>query len=57
MLELGGKNALIAFADADPDAVAAGIVAGMNFAWCGQSCGSTSRAFLHESSTTPCWSG
>ncbi len=48
MLELGGKNALIAFADADPDAVAAGIVAGMNFAWCGQSCGSTSRAFLHE---------
>jgi betaine-aldehyde dehydrogenase len=48
MLELGGKNALIAFADADPDAVAAGIVAGMNFAWCGQSCGSTSRAFLHR---------
>jgi betaine-aldehyde dehydrogenase len=48
MLELGGKNALIAFADADPDAVAAGIVAGMNFAWCGQSCGSTSRAFLHK---------
>jgi betaine-aldehyde dehydrogenase len=46
-LELGGKNALIAFADADPDAVAAGLVAGMNFAWCGQSCGSTSRAFLH----------
>jgi betaine-aldehyde dehydrogenase len=48
-LELGGKNALIAFADADPDAVAAGLVAGMNFTWCGQSCGSTSRAFLHES--------
>ena len=48
LLELGGKNALIAFADADPDAVAAGIVAGMNFAWCGQSCGSTSRAFLHK---------
>ena len=48
MLELGGKNALIAFADANPDEVAAGIVAGMNFAWCGQSCGSTSRAFLHE---------
>jgi betaine-aldehyde dehydrogenase len=47
-LELGGKNALVAYADADPDAVAAGIVAGMNFAWCGQSCGSTSRAFLHE---------
>jgi betaine-aldehyde dehydrogenase len=48
LLELGGKNALIAFADADPDAVAAGIVSGMNFTWCGQSCGSTSRAFLHE---------
>jgi len=49
MLELGGKNALIAYPDADPDAVAGGVVAGMNFTWCGQSCGSTSRAFLHES--------
>ncbi len=49
LLELGGKNALIAFPDVDPDAVASGIVAGMNFTWCGQSCGSTSRAFLHES--------
>jgi betaine-aldehyde dehydrogenase len=48
LLELGGKNALIAFADADPDEVAAAAVAGMNFAWCGQSCGSTSRVFLHE---------
>ena len=48
-LELGGKNALIAFPDANPDLVAAGVVAGMNFTWCGQSCGSTSRAFLHES--------
>ena len=47
LLELGGKNALIAYPDVDPDAVAAGIVAGMNFTWCGQSCGSTSRAFLH----------
>ncbi|QWW72378.1 aldehyde dehydrogenase family protein [Rhizobium sp. WYJ-E13] len=47
-LELGGKNALIACADADPDKVAEGIVKGMNFAWCGQSCGSTSRAFLHS---------
>ncbi len=47
LLELGGKNALIAFADADPDEVAAAAVAGMNFTWCGQSCGSTSRAFLH----------
>jgi betaine-aldehyde dehydrogenase len=48
MLELGGKNALIAYPDADPDAVAGGVIAGMNFTWCGQSCGSTSRAFLHE---------
>ncbi|MFD0668021.1 aldehyde dehydrogenase family protein [Ramlibacter sp. MAHUQ-53] len=49
MLELGGKNALIAFPDADPEAVADAMVAGMNFAWCGQSCGSCSRAFLHAS--------
>ena len=48
MLELGGKNALIAFPDADPDEVAGGVVGGMNFTWCGQSCGSTSRAFVHE---------
>ena len=48
-LELGGKNALIAFPDADPADVAAAAVRGMNFTWCGQSCGSTSRAFLHES--------
>jgi betaine-aldehyde dehydrogenase len=47
MLELGGKNALIAYGDADPDAVAAAVIGGMNFTWCGQSCGSTSRAFLH----------
>ena len=25
------------------------MVGGMNFTWCGQSCGSTSRAFVHES--------
>ncbi len=48
MFELGGKNALIAYPDADPDEVAAGVVGGMNFTWCGQSCGSTSRAFIHE---------
>ncbi len=46
-LELGGKNALVACPDADPREVAAAAVAGMNFAWCGQSCGSTSRAFIH----------
>ena len=49
LLELGGKNALIAFADADPAGVAEAMIGGMNFAWCGQSCGSTSRAFLHAS--------
>ena len=47
LLELGGKNALIVYPDSDPDAVAQAIIGGMNFAWCGQSCGSTSRAFLH----------
>lgn len=48
-LELGGKNALIAYGDANPKKVAAGILQGMNFTWLGQSCGSTSRVFLHES--------
>jgi len=49
-LELGGKNALIAFPDADPGQVAAGAVAGMNFVRsAGQSCGSTSRLLLHSS--------
>ncbi|CAK7201823.1 hypothetical protein SEUCBS139899_004538 [Sporothrix eucalyptigena] len=49
LFELGGKNALIAFPDADLDKLVAGVVAGMNFTWAGQSCGSTSRVFLHES--------
>ncbi len=49
-VELGGKNALIAFPDADPAEVAAGAVkGGMNFTWSGQSCGSTSRLLVHES--------
>jgi len=48
LLELGGKNAFIAYPDSDPAKVADAIVAGMNFGWCGQSCGSTSRAFLHD---------
>ncbi len=47
LLELGGKNAMIAFPDVDPDEAAAAALAGMNFTWCGQSCGSTSRAFIH----------
>lgn len=48
LLELGGKNALIAFPDADPVEIAEAAVAGMNFAWCGQSCGSTSRLMVHQ---------
>jgi betaine-aldehyde dehydrogenase len=48
-LELGGKNACVIYPDADIDRAIAGAVAGMNFTWCGQSCGSTSRVFVHES--------
>ena len=48
-LELGGKNAMIVCADADPATVAVEAVRGMNFAWAGQSCGSNSRLLLHES--------
>jgi len=47
-LELGGKNPFIVYPDADADKVADAAVAGMNFAWSGQSCGSTSRLMLHE---------
>jgi betaine-aldehyde dehydrogenase len=52
-LELGGKNPLIAFPDMDPDIIASAAVAGMNFAWQGQSCGSMSRLLLHESLYQP----
>lgn len=49
-LECGGKNPLIALEDADVEAVASAAVQGMNFTSCaGQSCGSTSRLFIHES--------
>ena len=48
LLELGGKNALVAYPDADLDKLVDGIIGGMNFSWSGQSCGSTSRVFLHE---------
>jgi betaine-aldehyde dehydrogenase len=48
-LELGGKNALIACADATPAEVAEGVVRGMNFRYAnGQSCNSTSRVYLHD---------
>ena len=52
-LELGGKNPLIAYPDMDPEKIAEVAVRGMNFAWQGQSCGSTSRLLLHESLYEP----
>jgi betaine-aldehyde dehydrogenase len=48
-LELGGKNACIIYPDADMNKAIPAAVNGMNFTWCGQSCGSTSRLFVHES--------
>ena len=48
-LELGGKNPMILGSDIEPDRAAAIAVAGMNFAWAGQSCGSTSRVLVHAS--------
>ena len=43
------RVAALAVSVADPADVASAAVRGMNFTWCGQSCGSTSRAFVHES--------
>ena len=49
-LELGGKNALVMFPDADVEKAVQSAVKGMNLPWtAGQSCGSTSRVFVHES--------
>lgn len=48
-LELGGKNAMVVFDDADLDKAAAGAVNGMNFTWSGQSCGSNSRVLVQRS--------
>ncbi len=48
-LELGGKNAMIVFPDVDVQAAAESVVYGMNLrANAGQSCGSTSRLFIHD---------
>lgn len=48
-LELGGKNAMIVFNDAQLDKAADGAITGMNFTWSGQSCGSNSRLLVHRS--------
>jgi betaine-aldehyde dehydrogenase len=48
-LELGGKNPIVVFPDADLDLAVDGALRGMNFTWQGQSCGSTSRLLVHES--------
>lgn len=47
-LELGGKNPFVILPDADLEAASSAAVSGMNFAWQGQSCGSTSRVLVHE---------
>ena len=48
-LELGGKNPIIIFPDADPEQAATSAIKGMNMNRQGQSCSSTSRVFVHES--------
>ncbi len=48
-LELGGKNPIIIFADADPARAATAAIKGMNMNRQGQSCSSTSRVFVHQS--------
>jgi betaine-aldehyde dehydrogenase len=48
-LELGGKNPIIIFPDADPKKAAAAAIKGMNMNRQGQSCSSTSRVFVHSS--------
>lgn len=48
-LELGGKNPMIVFPDANVEEAAVAAVTGMNFTRNqGQSCGSTSRLFVHR---------
>lgn len=48
-LELGGKNPMIVFPDVAVDAAVEGAVNGMSFRGTqGQSCGSTSRIFVHR---------
>jgi acyl-CoA reductase-like NAD-dependent aldehyde dehydrogenase len=50
-LELGGKNAMVVFPDADVNEAVDGAIFGMNFTTCqGQSCGSNSRVLVHRRS-------
>jgi len=46
-LELGGKNPVIVFPDANEDPVVDGVIAGMRFTRQGQSCTAGSRLYLH----------
>ncbi len=48
-LELGGKNPIIIFPDADPREAATTVVKAMNMNRQGQSCSSTSRVLVHQS--------
>ena len=48
-LELGGKNPMIVFPDADLKKALPAAISGMAFTWSGQSCGSLTRLFLHDS--------
>jgi len=47
-LELGGKNPIIIFPDADPVVAAKMAIKGMNMNRQGQSCSSTSRVLVHQ---------
>jgi betaine-aldehyde dehydrogenase len=47
-LELGGKNPIVIFPDADPEKAAAAAIKGMNMNRQGQSCSSTSRVLVHR---------
>ena len=48
-LELGGKNPIVIFPDANPVEAARAAIKGMNMNRQGQSCSSTSRVFVHKS--------
>lgn len=48
ILELGGKNPVVVFPDADVSRTVQGVLEGMSLAWQGQSCASGSRLLVHE---------